>query len=116
MALMLEANPSLTPRLVKALLMRTAQRLRYYETSVMTGQMSSFERAITEGAGELNTSAAVSIAKAIRQDANKAKPGENLHLPLHGGGANIRASVTAMPETQRPNLRWYTVRSLDPEC
>ena len=45
-----------------------------------------------------------------------AKPGENLHLPLHGGGANIRASVTAMPETQRPNLRWYTVRSLDPEC
>lgn len=45
-----------------------------------------------------------------------ARSGENLHLPLHGGSANIRASVAAMPETQRPNLRWYTVRSLDPEC
>lgn len=44
-----------------------------------------------------------------------AKPGEDLHLPLHGGGANIRASVAAMPETQRPNLRWYTVRTFDPE-
>ncbi len=40
---------------------------------------------------------------------------KDLHLPRHGGGANIRASVAAMPETQRPNLRWYTVRSLDSE-
>jgi subtilisin family serine protease len=58
-ALMLEANPSLTPQIVKALLMRTAQRLPYYETQVMTGRMSSYERIITEGAGELNTNAAV---------------------------------------------------------
>ena len=77
-ALMLEANPSLTPRIVKALLMRTAQRLPYYEGKVLTTQMSNFERIITEGAGELNTNAVVSLARAIRQDANRAKPGENL--------------------------------------
>ena len=58
-ALMLEANPSLTPSMVKALLMRTAQRLPAYEQLVADGQMSQFERIITEGAGEMNASAAV---------------------------------------------------------
>lgn len=37
-----------------------------------------------------------------------------LHLPVHAGGANIRASVAAMPDELRPHLRWYTVRSLNP--
>src|SRR5207237_8238040 len=53
-ALMLEANPSLTPSMVKALLMRTAQRLPVYETMVRNWQMTNFERVVTEGAGELN--------------------------------------------------------------
>ena len=38
-----------------------------------------------------------------------------LHLPIHTGGANIRASAAAMPDELRPDLRWYTVRSLNPE-
>ena len=40
---------------------------------------------------------------------------EDLHLPLYNGDTNIRACVAAMPDDQRPNLRWYTVRSFDPE-
>jgi hypothetical protein len=60
--------------------MRTAQRLPVYETMVATGQMSPFERVITEGAGELNVNAAKLLAKAIRKDANKAVPGNNLIL------------------------------------
>src|SRR5438270_7360991 len=77
-ALILEANPSLTPSMVKAVLMRTAQRLSIYEQMVADRQMPSFVRAITEGAGELNTSAALTVAKAIRKDANKAVVGNNL--------------------------------------
>ncbi|HEX7317426.1 MAG TPA: S8 family peptidase [Pyrinomonadaceae bacterium] len=77
-ALMMEANPSLTPSMVKALLMRTAQRLPVYEQLVADGKMSHFERVINEGAGELNASAAVTVAKAVRKDANRAAPGDNL--------------------------------------
>jgi serine protease AprX len=77
-AIMLEANPSLTPAFVKAVLMRTAQRLPAYENLIATGRMTPFERVITEGAGVLNTSAALTVAKAIRKDANKAKLGDNL--------------------------------------
>ncbi|HEX8709041.1 MAG TPA: S8 family peptidase, partial [Pyrinomonadaceae bacterium] len=79
-ALMLEANPSLTPGIVKAILMRTAQRLPVYEAMVMRGQMTPFERIITEGAGQLNANAARRVASAIRHDADTAKPGENLLL------------------------------------
>lgn len=39
----------------------------------------------------------------------------DLHLPPYSGDTNIRACVAAMPDDQRPNLRWYTVRSLDSE-
>ena len=77
-ALMLAANPSLKPAYVKAVLMRTAQRLPVYESMIENGQMSTFERIITEGAGTLNVSAAVTVAKAIRQDADLAQPGDNL--------------------------------------
>src|SRR5258707_46732 len=77
-ALMLEANPSLTPSMVKAVLMRTAQRLPVYENMVATWRMNKYERIVTEGAGELNTSAAVTVTKAIQQDANRAAQGSNL--------------------------------------
>jgi serine protease AprX len=77
-ALMLEANPSLKPAFVKAVLMRTAQRLPVYESKIQSGQMKTFERIITEGAGELNTSAALAVAKAIRKDSDRAQPGDNL--------------------------------------
>ncbi|MDX6385856.1 MAG: serine protease AprX, partial [Blastocatellia bacterium] len=77
-ALILEANPSLTPSMVKAVLMRTAQRLPIYENMGATWRMNKYERIVTEGAGALNTSAAIAVAKAIRQDANKATVGSNL--------------------------------------
>src|SRR5437899_11215322 len=64
--------------MVKGVLIRTAQRLPVYENMVRSWQMTNFERVVTEGAGELNTSAAVMVAKAIRQDANRAKAGDNL--------------------------------------
>jgi subtilisin family serine protease len=54
-ALMLQANPSLTPNLVKALLMYTAQPLSGY---------NMFE----QGAGQLNIAGAVQLAQVVRTD------------------------------------------------
>src|SRR4030095_12337035 len=54
-ALLLQANPTLTPNLVKALLMYTAQPLAGYNT---------FE----QGAGELNIAGAVQLAQLVRTD------------------------------------------------
>src|SRR5215208_4570157 len=92
-ALMVEANPSLTPSMVKALLMRTAQRLPAYEQLVADLKMSPFERVITEGAGELNACAAVTVAKAIRKDANRAAPGDDLITAK--GAAYSRLDLTS---------------------
>ena len=33
--------------------------------------------------------------------------------PFSVDGVNVRAAVAAMPEETRPDLRWYTIRSLD---
>src|SRR6185295_4057124 len=54
-ALMLQANPSLTPNLVKALLMYTAQPLAGFNM-------------LEQGAGELNIAGAVQLARAVRTD------------------------------------------------
>ncbi|MDQ3801474.1 MAG: S8 family peptidase, partial [Acidobacteriota bacterium] len=54
-ALMLQANPKLTPNLVKTLLMYTAQTINGFNT---------FE----QGAGELNVDGAVRLARLVRQD------------------------------------------------
>lgn len=40
--------------------------------------------------------------------------GENF-APFDTAGTNIRAAVTAIPEPQRPGLRWYTIRGHQPE-
>ncbi|HKE57852.1 MAG TPA: S8 family peptidase, partial [Pyrinomonadaceae bacterium] len=56
-ALMFEANPSLTPSLMKSLLMYTAQQLPNF---------NMFE----QGAGELNIDGAVRLAKLVRTDLN----------------------------------------------
>ena len=54
-ALLLEANPNLTPNMVKMILMYTAQPLNGFNT---------FE----QGAGQLNVAGAVSVAKLVRSD------------------------------------------------
>ena len=60
-ALLLQANPNLTPNLVKALLMYTAQQLPGYNT---------FE----QGAGELNLEGAMRLAKLVRTDLSSSMP------------------------------------------
>ena len=52
-ALMFEANPTLTPNLIKALLMYTAQQLPNFNL-------------LEQGAGELNVDGAVRLAKLVR--------------------------------------------------
>src|SRR6185503_10733874 len=54
-ALMLQANPSLTPNLVKALLMYSAQPLAGFNM-------------LEQGAGQLNAAGAVQLAKLVRTD------------------------------------------------
>ena len=64
-ALMLQANPSLTPNMVKAILMYSAQ--------LMNGP-DLFE----QGAGELNAEGAVRLALSIRQQAGSLPAGQTL--------------------------------------
>ncbi len=54
-ALLLQANPKLTPNMVKALLMYTAQPLRGFNM-------------LEQGAGELNVEGAMRVAKLVRTD------------------------------------------------
>jgi len=65
-------------RYVKAVLMRTAQRLPVYEENDQKRSDDSLRTHHHGGAGQLNTSAAVTVAKAIRTDADRARAGENL--------------------------------------
>src|SRR5689334_4888444 len=60
-ALMLEVNPTLTPNLVKSLMMYSAQQLANFNT---------FE----QGAGELNIDGAVRLAKLVRTTINNSTP------------------------------------------
>jgi subtilisin family serine protease len=60
-ALMLQANPKLTPNMVKALLMFTAQQLPGYNT---------FE----QGAGEVNLEGAMRLARLVRTDLSSSTP------------------------------------------
>ncbi|HBB86539.1 MAG TPA: hypothetical protein DC047_02860 [Blastocatellia bacterium] len=60
-ALLLQANPTLTPNMVKAILMYTAQSLPGFNM-------------LEQGAGELNLEGAVRIAQAVRTDLGTSKP------------------------------------------
>ncbi|MFL6257540.1 MAG: S8 family peptidase [Pyrinomonadaceae bacterium] len=70
-ALMLQANPTLTPNLVKTILMYTSQ------------QLSGFNM-LEQGAGELNVEGAVRVAKLVRRDLSALTP---LGAPLLNGAA-----------------------------
>ena len=63
-ALMLQANPTLTPNMVKAIVQYTAQQYPGYD-------------ALTQGAGFLNTRGAVQLARFYRT----AQPGSRLSMP-----------------------------------
>ena len=64
-ALMLQANPSLTPNLVKALLMYTAQPLAGYNM-------------LEQGAGQVNIAGAIQLVQAVRTDLSAATAGSSL--------------------------------------
>src|SRR5687767_6181029 len=60
-ALMFEANPTLTPNLIKVLMMYTAQQLPNFNL-------------LEQGAGELNVDGAVRLAKLVRTTINSSTP------------------------------------------
>jgi subtilisin family serine protease len=60
-ALLLQINPSLTPNMVKALLMYTAQQLAGFNM-------------LEQGAGQLNVEGAVRVAKLVRTDHSSSTP------------------------------------------
>jgi serine protease AprX len=111
-ALMLQANPSLTPNMVKAIIQYTAQQYPGYN-------------GLTQGAGFLNTRGAVQLARFYRY----AQPGSSLALPsiwskqiiwgnhrITGGvirpNANAFQSDTTWGETRDAdgdNLVWGTL-------
>ena len=75
-ALLLQANPNLTPGLVKAILMYTAQPLASLNT-------------LEQGAGEINIDGALRLAQLIRTDLNSATP---LDAPLLAGATPTQVS------------------------
>ncbi|MFL6257861.1 MAG: S8 family serine peptidase [Pyrinomonadaceae bacterium] len=78
-ALMLQANPSLTPSLVKALLMLTAQPVYGSNT-------------LEQGAGLLNVDGALRLARLVRTDLSSSTP---LGAPLLTTGAPVPQSTVA---------------------
>jgi hypothetical protein len=78
-ALMLQANPSLTPNLVKSLLMLTAQQ-------------AAGHNVLEQGAGQLNVEGAVRLAKLVRTDLSNSTP---LGAPLLTAAAPAPQSTVA---------------------
>ncbi len=97
-ALMLQANPSLTPNLVKAILQYTAEQNDGYDP-------------LTEGAGFLNTLGAVTLARYLANPSSSAYPSSplwSMHITwgnysFHGGrlttGANAWPASVQWGET-----------------
>ena len=82
-AMMLEANPNLTPSLVKAILMYSAQPLAGFNM-------------LEQGAGELNVDGAVRLAKLVKTT-----------LPTANGAALLTASL---PTSQTSTIAGQTVK------
>jgi serine protease AprX len=71
-ALMLEENPDLTPSMVKSILQFTAQPL-----ASLAGN-NALINLLTEGAGALNTDAAVRLASVFEEDADRVQYGSRM--------------------------------------
>src|SRR5260370_549354 len=69
-ALMLQANKSLTPLLVKAILSQSAQPL--------SGFSNKTQSVLSEGAGLVNAAAAVEMSRAVVPNASKLKAGDRI--------------------------------------
>ena len=82
-ALMLQANPTLTPNLIKALLMYTAQPLAGFNM-------------LEQGAGEINIEGAIRLARLVRTDLS----------PLTPFGASLL--TTPVPPVQQSTIAGQT--------
>src|SRR5581483_11169891 len=92
-ALMLQANPSLTPRVVKAILKGTAQ------TMVLPG-LTPYQNLVTQGTGEVNILSAVRLALFAAGNVNQLKAGSTL---LPGGlTLGMLPATTAIAGEQIP--------------
>jgi hypothetical protein len=89
-ALILQANPSLTPNMVKAVLMYSAQ--------IMEGP-NLFE----QGAGLLNAEGAVRIAASMRADAGRLLPGQSL---MTLGSPAARTTVSGATIVWSQSIIW----------
>ncbi|HEV2904598.1 MAG TPA: S8 family peptidase, partial [Pyrinomonadaceae bacterium] len=78
-AVMLEANPNLTPNMIKMILMYTAQSLKGYNM-------------LEQGAGELNIEGAVRLAKLVRTDLSA---GATVGSPLLTSAAPVATTTIA---------------------
>jgi serine protease AprX len=102
-ALMISANPGLTPNAVKASMMFTAQVLSGYDP--VTGLNTHYDP-LTQGAGELNIVGAVDMAKRIQPTTGFA--GTPPMTSLIAGQAAPWAGATIPSILDRPGLTWGT--------
>jgi serine protease AprX len=92
-ALMLEANPDLTPNLVKAILHYTAERRPRYEST-------------TQGAGFLNARGAVQLAMAMGGEAEGVDPTRWSRQILWGNRRISGGQITADANAWRRDVVW----------
>ena len=90
-ALMLQANPGLTPPLIKAILQYTAQPVA--DASL-----------VQQGAGQLNVDGAVTIAQTLRTDLSSAIASGSL-----ASGASMLAAGNAFPSTTASTIAGTSV-------
>jgi subtilisin family serine protease len=104
-ALMLQANPTLTPNLVKAILQYTAEERATYD-------------GLTQGAGFLNARGAVALARALAPGSSLQQPLQTDPTPWSGhviwgnqrvGGGQLRAAANAW----RTDVTWGSTETPD---
>ncbi len=102
-ALMINANPQLTPNAVKASLMFTAQVLSGYDPVT---NLTGYYDPLTQGAGELNVVGAVDMARRISPTTGFV--GTPPMTSLIAGQAAPWSGATIPAIMERPGLTWQT--------